>query len=51
LQPIREKRETLSEKYLLNVCLSGTEKAKSVAQKTLAEVKEAIGIGIFGKKH
>jgi tryptophanyl-tRNA synthetase len=49
LQPLREKRESLSEKYLLNICLAGTEKAKSVAHKTLTEVKEAMGIGFYGK--
>jgi tryptophanyl-tRNA synthetase len=44
IQPIREKRENLSRKYLLEICLQGSQKAKSVAQKTLQEVKEAIGI-------
>jgi tryptophanyl-tRNA synthetase len=50
LKPIREKRESLSKKYLFDVCFEGTQKAKSVAQKTLKEVKEAIGIDYFHKK-
>ncbi|MDR0677542.1 MAG: tryptophan--tRNA ligase [Holosporaceae bacterium] len=49
LQPIRDKRKSLSKKYLLEVCFSGTQKAKNVAQKTLNEVKEAIGINFSEK--
>ncbi|MDR0555572.1 MAG: tryptophan--tRNA ligase [Holosporaceae bacterium] len=47
LQPIREKRESLSKKYLLEICFEGTQRAKSVAQKTLQEVKDAMGIDFF----
>jgi tryptophanyl-tRNA synthetase len=49
LQPIREKRESLNKKDLLEICFTGTQKAKSVAQKTLWEVKSAIGINFFDK--
>jgi tryptophanyl-tRNA synthetase len=49
LQPIREKRGSLNKKDLLEVCFIGTKKAKSVAQKTLFEVKSAIGINFFDK--
>ncbi|MDR2781437.1 MAG: tryptophan--tRNA ligase [Holosporaceae bacterium] len=47
IQPIREKREALSKKYLLEICFEGTKKANSVAQNTLFEVKKAIGINYF----
>jgi tryptophanyl-tRNA synthetase len=50
LRPIREKRESLSKNYLLDICFRGTEKAKVVAQKTLTEVKEAIGVNFFSEK-
>jgi tryptophanyl-tRNA synthetase len=50
LRPIREKRESLNKKDLLDICFSGTQKAKSVAQKTLVEVKDAMGINLFDKK-
>ncbi|MDR2067470.1 MAG: tryptophan--tRNA ligase [Holosporaceae bacterium] len=49
LQPIREKRESLNKKDLLQICFCGTQKAKSVAKKTLFEVKSAIGINFFDK--
>ncbi|MDR0968224.1 MAG: tryptophan--tRNA ligase [Holosporaceae bacterium] len=47
LRPIREKRESLSKKDLLEICFNGSQKAKSVAQQTLDEVKEAMGIRFF----
>ncbi|MDR1236259.1 MAG: tryptophan--tRNA ligase [Holosporaceae bacterium] len=50
LRPIREKRESLSKNDLIEICFDGTKKAKSVAQKTLVEVKKAIGINFFGEK-
>jgi tryptophanyl-tRNA synthetase len=49
LQPIREKRESLQKKDLLEICFRGTQKAKTVAQRTLFEVKNAIGINFFEK--
>jgi tryptophanyl-tRNA synthetase len=50
IKPIREKRESLSKKVLLEICSEGTKKAKSVAQATLAEVKEAMGVFFFDEK-
>ena len=47
LQPIREKRKSLSKKELLDICRAGTEIALSVAKQTLQEVKDAVGINIF----
>lgn len=47
LKPIRERRKELSTDYLMDICHTGTNKANAVAQKTLAEVKEAIGINFF----
>jgi len=49
LQPIREKRMALSKNDLLQICFEGTQKAKAVAQKTLLEVKKAIGINFFNE--
>lgn len=47
LQPIREKRESIDKKHVVDVCFSGTQIAKDVAQKTLEEIKHAIGIDFF----
>lgn len=47
LEPIRNKRKSLSKKQLVDICKEGTEKANIIANKTLAEVKEAIGINFF----
>jgi tryptophanyl-tRNA synthetase len=47
LKPIREKREGLSREYLLEICCEGGVKAKTVAQRTLEEVKEAMGANFF----
>ena len=46
ITPIREKRKELSKDipYILNVLEEGTRKANIVADKTLMEVKEAMGI-------
>ncbi|MDR2158252.1 MAG: tryptophan--tRNA ligase [Holosporaceae bacterium] len=50
LFPIREKRESLVKQDLIECCFLSTQKAKSVAQKTLDEVKHAMGVDFFGKK-
>jgi tryptophanyl-tRNA synthetase len=47
MKPIREKRESLSKKVLLEICFEGTRKAKGVAQATLDDVKKAMGISFF----
>lgn len=47
LLPIREKKRSLHQKDLIEICVSGTEKAKSVAEKTLIDVKNAMGINIL----
>ena len=49
LLPIREKRKSLTKQYLLDICYSGSAKAKNVAAETLYEVKSAMGINYFGK--
>ncbi len=50
LKPIREKRLSLRKDYLYDVVYSGTQKAKRVAEQTLLEVKDAIGINFFIQK-
>lgn len=49
LRPIREKREEFSQdmEQVKKILKAGTEKAKSVASKTMAEVKEAMKIIYF----
>lgn len=47
LEPIRARRTELSEDYLMDVCRTGTRRARDVAQKTLEEAKAAIGINFF----
>lgn len=49
LQPIREKRDAIEKRYLLDICMEGTKKAQKVADCTLSEVKDAIGINFFKK--
>jgi len=49
LQPIREKRAAIDKKYLLDICIEGTKKAQKSANRTLNEVKNAIGINFFEK--
>ncbi len=46
LEPIREKRKELESRmdYIENIINEGNRKARDIAQKTMAEVKEAIGI-------
>ncbi len=44
LQPIREKREQISEDYLHDVLLYGKRKAKESAQEVISEVRKAIGL-------
>ncbi len=44
LQPIREKRLSINDQYVMDVLLEGSAKARAVAQETLREVKEAIGV-------
>ncbi len=49
LLPIREKREEAAKniKYLVDILKQGTEEANKIANQTLMEVKEAIGIDYF----
>ncbi|MDR2766484.1 MAG: tryptophan--tRNA ligase [Holosporaceae bacterium] len=49
LLPIREKRRFLRKKDILEICINGTRKAKSVAAGTLAAVKSALGINFFNE--
>lgn len=44
LLPIREKRQTLRRENLIEIIHEGSKKAKKIADATLQEVKEAIGI-------
>jgi len=46
LEPIREARRELESKmdYVENVITEGNKRAKAAAQKTMQEVREAIGI-------
>jgi len=46
LAPIRERRKKLESQmdYIKNIIEEGNKKAKNIAQKTMAEVREAIGI-------
>jgi len=46
LEPIREKRKILESRmdYIENIINEGNKRAKNIAQKTMAEVREAIGI-------
>ncbi len=49
LIPIREKRKALTKKYLLDICMNGSLSARKIADQTLYEVKNAIGINYFNK--
>jgi len=51
LRPIRERREELAGKIddLMSILEKGTEQANRVANATLAEVKQAMGINYFAK--
>lgn len=44
LQPIREKRATLQKKDLLEIISEGSKKAKIIADQTIQEVRDAIGV-------
>jgi len=46
LRPIQEKRSTLTEEYIKEVIDSGAKRAKSVASKTLTEVKDKMGFSL-----
>ncbi len=47
LAPIREKRENLNRDYLREVIFEGSKKANAIANETLREVKNAIGLNFF----
>ncbi len=47
LAPIREQRLSLKKDYLYDILYTGTQKAKIIAEHTLYEVKEAIGLNFF----
>ncbi|MBS0185021.1 MAG: tryptophan--tRNA ligase [Proteobacteria bacterium] len=47
LTPFREKRESFKTKDLQEILFSGTKKARAVAQATMREVREAIGLNYF----
>jgi tryptophanyl-tRNA synthetase len=47
LEPIRDRREKYSQEYIQEILFGGTKKARSVAQSTMREVREAIGINYF----
>ena len=47
LTPIREKRAQLSTKELKEILYEGTKRARAIAQRTLEEVRAAIGINYF----
>lgn len=44
LAPIREKRASISDKDAMEILISGSKKARQIAQNTLKEVRAAIGI-------
>ncbi|MBR1734435.1 MAG: tryptophan--tRNA ligase, partial [Alphaproteobacteria bacterium] len=50
LEPFRERRSQLKKNDLVEICFEGTKQAKIVADQTLKEVKNAIGINFFGEK-
>lgn len=47
LSPIREQRESLDTQQLRDIMYEGTKKARAIAQDTLQQVREAIGITYF----
>jgi tryptophanyl-tRNA synthetase len=49
LEPIREKRNSLSDEFVRGVLINGTEKAKESAKKTMFEVRSAMGISFFSR--
>ncbi len=44
LKPIREKRESISDKTIMDILLEGSRNAREIAKNTLLEVREAIGL-------
>jgi len=44
LAPIREKRASISDKYVMEILISGSQKAREIAKGTLQEVRESIGL-------
>lgn len=47
LEPIREKRNSFKRGEVMDIIISGTAAAKKVAEKTLEEVRSAIGLRYF----
>lgn len=47
LDPIREKRAHLKDTEVLNIVYEGTQKARGVAQETMRQVRNAIGLRYF----
>lgn len=47
LKPIRERRESLDRDTIMDIAADGTKNAKLVAQETMRQVKEAVGIQYF----
>lgn len=47
LEPIREKRNSFKRSEVMDIIISGTAAAKKVAEKTLGEVRNAIGLRYF----
>jgi tryptophanyl-tRNA synthetase len=46
LEPIREKRKTLSREDIVEILRTGSKRAKEIAEKTMEEVRTAIGLKI-----
>lgn len=49
LKPIREKRESISRDFVMDVIRTGTENARIKAKETMEEVRSAVGINYFQK--
>ena len=47
LEPIREKRAQLQDRDVLEILYQGTQHARTIAQSTMAQVREVMGIGYF----
>jgi len=47
LEPIREKRASVTNEYAHEVLREGTKNARKIAQNTMAQVKQAIGVNYF----
>lgn len=48
LKPIRDKRESITTEFVMDVLFAGSAKAREIAKSTLAEVRDAIGLK-YGK--